>query len=904
MAMPYFGRRWTKIGAPRLLLICHFDPHGPETVTENIALFQSGSRFNIHVLNLFPIPSGRPSIPAQCDFNDFDVIFIHCTIAYDPSNLFALDSNRKQGLATYDGLKVLMKQDEHVRSLEVAQFIREKGIDLVLTCLDPSQIEKVYPRVIIGDKCKFLQTLTGYVAPWMRAQKQALSADRPVDVGYRGSIQPLWTGRLGFEKHWIGTDFQRASKRFGLKLDISSRWEDRIYGEEWRRFLSSAKAVLGCESGSNVFDFDGEVAKLSAQYEAAHADEDRMSREYFERAELEFLHRFENNVHYAQISPRHFEAAATSTLQILYTGTYSGIFRPFEHYVPLEKDLSNLKEVIDILKSEPRRREITQRSFSEIIQNRSYWFETFLQRVDEAIEENWPKSRFARRFKAAPTRPEKPVAYIVATCDPVSDPRIGWMAETLRARFDVYEIGVLRHQSESLAPQVEHLAGDYHRIRVPRVPWPIDIFENPESDIISCNPGIVVLAKFALEIGEHPTAAGRPFDLPLDRAARSARKDLLQMFLSCNGALIRAARAMGPADLVVACDLEALPAGVCLKNEFAASLIYDAHEFWPFSFPKFTVEDQLYWVKVERNLVAEADKAFTVSRQLALAMTQTYGVPFETLPNAVPLAMVPAPPSATRSAGAPVRFLFLGGFGEGRGLRYLLDIWPHVDPHCHLLFQGPYGEYRDGLLAEAARMGLLNKRIFFLDPVPETDLIDAAAQADVGLIPYEPTSINNKFCCPNKLSQYLAAGIPILSNNTVFVSEVLALTQSGVAVDFTNRKKLIDTINKLGADASWRHELGRNARKGFETSFHWELNSASIMEFSSSVSARTQSLRIDPTTAIEAAFLDNQATADVAKRRLFHSLRVLWHSVPLLRRAALKSPSLRRLAERLREMRD
>ena len=320
MVMPYFGRRWTKVGAPRLLLVCHFDPNGPETVTENIGLFQSGSRFDVYVLNLFPIPSAPPLISGSCDFDDFDIIFLHSTIAYEPSTLFALDDLRKSGFDEYDGLKVLMKQDEHVRSLETSRFIRDKGIDLVLTCLDPSEIEKVYPRQIIGEKCKFLQTLTGYVSPWMRARRRVSTSSRAIDVCYRGSLQPLWTGRLGFEKHWIGTDFQRADAAKGLKLDISSRWEDRIYGEEWKEFLAGAKAVLGCESGSNLFDFDGEVAKLSGAYEATHAGEDRMSKEYYECANQSFLNRFENNVQYAQISPRHFEAAAVHTLQILYPG--------------------------------------------------------------------------------------------------------------------------------------------------------------------------------------------------------------------------------------------------------------------------------------------------------------------------------------------------------------------------------------------------------------------------------------------------------------------------------------------------------------------------------------------------------------------------------------------------------
>ena len=356
---------------------------------------------------------------------------------------------------------------------------------------------------------------------------------------------------------------------------------------------------------------------------------------------------------------------------------------------------------------------------------------------------------------------------------------------------------------------------------------------------------------------------------------------------------------MGSADLVVACDLEALPAGVCLKDEFTARLIYDAHEFWPFSFPNFSIEDQLYWMRVERGLVRAADRAFAVSRQLSLYMSQAYGVNFETLPNAVPLAMVRALPVAKKVDGGVVRFLFLGGFGEGRGLRQLLGAWPEVDSNCHLFFQGPSSIYRDSLKAEALRLELLDTRVFFPDPVPEADLIQAAAQVDVGLIPYEPTSINNKFCCPNKLSQYMAAGIPIISNNTVFVAEILQMTEAGIAIDFNDQKALIDTINKFGSDAYMRRRLGANARSGFESAFHWELNAELVLSFTSSIVSRERSIRIDPQTALEAAF---PATVDRREPMPRRVLIYIWHRTPLLRTVVLKNNRLRGAAERLRSM--
>ena len=47
------------------------------------------------------------------------------------------------------------------------------------------------------------------------------------------------------------------------------------------------------------------------------------------------------------ISPRHLEACATRTCQVLVEGEYSGVLRPGEHYIPVRKDLSNLDDVLE-----------------------------------------------------------------------------------------------------------------------------------------------------------------------------------------------------------------------------------------------------------------------------------------------------------------------------------------------------------------------------------------------------------------------------------------------------------------------------------------------------------------------------------------------------------------------------
>jgi hypothetical protein len=92
-----------------------------------------------------------------------------------------------------------------------------------------------------------------------------------------------------------------------------------------------------------------------------------------------------DNLRYRTVSPRHFEAAACRTLQILYEGDYRGIFQPWRHYVPLRRDFGNFDEVLRALRDDALATEITERAFNEVACNPAYGYPAFVGQLDEAI---------------------------------------------------------------------------------------------------------------------------------------------------------------------------------------------------------------------------------------------------------------------------------------------------------------------------------------------------------------------------------------------------------------------------------------------------------------------------------------------------------------------------------------
>jgi hypothetical protein len=239
-------------------------------------------------------------------------------------------------------------------------------------------IENVYPADRLPAVIK-VPTLTGYVPEALVRRAVPGYAERPVDVGYRARRLPAWLGELGQEKWLIGQRFLEDGERHGLRCDISWREEDRLYGDAWVRFLMNCRAVLGAESGASVCDFTGDIQQRVEAHvrQAPNASFAELRRLYFAAQD--------GRIRMNPISPRCFEAAAARTLMVLYPGEYAGILRPGEHYVVLNKDHSNIDDVVSVIRNPKAAQQIIDRAYHDIACNPEYGLCRFAELADEAL---------------------------------------------------------------------------------------------------------------------------------------------------------------------------------------------------------------------------------------------------------------------------------------------------------------------------------------------------------------------------------------------------------------------------------------------------------------------------------------------------------------------------------------
>ncbi len=353
-----------------ILLLCDMEARLAATVTEHVGALVSQSRHRIRPLRMLG------DIPAAIDLPRFDGVIIHYSLVACRDSHFSPDSRRR--LAAFSGLKTMFIQDEYRHVDQTVAAMQEMGVDLLFTCVPESEIEMVYPAAKLPGMTK-VNVLTGYVPTDLSARQVPALMDRPIDVGYRARQVPAWLGELGQEKWRIGHRFLADAERFGLRCDISYREEDRLYGEDWNRFLMRCRATLGAESGASVFDFSGEIQRRVDTHvlRAPHTPFSELQRLYFAKEE--------GKIRLNQISPRCFEAAALRTLMILYEGDYSGILVPGRHYVPLKKDHSNISEVVRVLHDAVASQAIVDCAYQEIALNPAHGFPAFVANVDAQI---------------------------------------------------------------------------------------------------------------------------------------------------------------------------------------------------------------------------------------------------------------------------------------------------------------------------------------------------------------------------------------------------------------------------------------------------------------------------------------------------------------------------------------
>lgn len=273
------------------------------------------------------------------------------------------------------------------------------------------------------------------------------------------------------------------------------------------------------------------------------------------------------------------------------------------------------------------------------------------------------------------------------------------------------------------------------------------------------------------------------------------------------------------ADLFYANDSDTLLACCWAARLRRKPLAFDAHELFP-DVPELVGKPAVrrVWRWVESWCLPYVTVAFTVSRPVAEAYDRRYGIVMKVLRN-VPVSSTPLP--TTRRVGEKTMLLYQGAVNVGRGVRELIDVM-NLLPDCRLTVAGD-GDLLDEL-KDYAEKKPWGGRIEFLGRVTPERLHAITGEADLGLCLLEELGLSYQCALPNRIGDFIHAGVPILATGFEAIREVLEHYGVGTVTEacphvkegqayeaYINR--LADTISKTLT--LWREMPGEEKERRF-----------------------------------------------------------------------------------------
>ncbi len=358
-----------------LLLIYSYGPSEMRpTTAEHLDSFRAYSPHPVTYVNL-----AKESLPPLSELRQYDLIVFH--YLYMANHWSGEDwlrglMRKASAVLRTNAVKAILVQDEFYHPDLYCMFISAFGINCVFSVAPPAEWPKIYRHVDFS-KVHFYPSLTGYVDDRVLL-KPSVAAPPPkdIDIGYRTAGKPyFWFGRHGYLKQQIADAVLAQAPKHRLNIDISTSGEDTIHGDAWYEFLARCKYTIGVESGTSIVDHDGAIHRRTMEFARLHPDAG------FEDAEAACFPGRDGEIKLFALGPRHLEACMTRTCQILTEGDYNGVLRPWEHYIPVRKDFSNINEVLELVKEDTLRQEITERAYQDIVASGRYSYRTFVNDV-------------------------------------------------------------------------------------------------------------------------------------------------------------------------------------------------------------------------------------------------------------------------------------------------------------------------------------------------------------------------------------------------------------------------------------------------------------------------------------------------------------------------------------------
>ncbi len=295
---------------------------------------------------------------------------------------------------------------------------------------------------------------------------------------------------------------------------------------------------------------------------------------------------------------------------------------------------------------------------------------------------------------------------------------------------------------------------------------------------------------------------------PLFYAEYNLRLFLFLLFNRCN--------------LLVSNDLDTLLPNFIISRIKRVPMVYDSHEYYTET-PELINRPLVrgIWERIERSIFPRLTDVITVNESIAGLYEKKYGIKLNVVRN-IPRTVSPVEVKSRKELGLPDdrKIVLMQGAGINiqRGAEESIEAMKYVEGAILLIIGS--GDVI-GQLRKMSEMPGLNGKVMFLPKMPYTELMQHTRVADIGLTLDKDTNINYRYSLPNKLFDYIHAGIPVLASRLPEICRIVEGYNVGLICENHDPAEIARMINLMLNDETSRADWKVNLRKA-ASELTWE----------------------------------------------------------------------------------
>ncbi|HKC66788.1 MAG TPA: glycosyltransferase [Bacteroidia bacterium] len=252
------------------------------------------------------------------------------------------------------------------------------------------------------------------------------------------------------------------------------------------------------------------------------------------------------------------------------------------------------------------------------------------------------------------------------------------------------------------------------------------------------------------------------------------------------------------ADLLVANDLDTLWPNNFFSRKRKVALVYDSHEiFCEVPELQHTPLKKKIWESLEKHIVPKLKYCITVNQSIANWFNAKYRTDFKVvrnIPDKIIIDRIKTRVELNLPTDKKIILLQGAGINIQRGAEEAVEAMQYID-HAILLIIGG-GDAISNLEFRIKNLELQNKVVMLPKMKPE-ELYQYTCNADIGLSLDKATNLNYQYSLPNKLFDYVYAGIPVLASPLTEIKVFIDVYQVGICIENHTAKHIAEKMQYM-----------------------------------------------------------------------------------------------------------